>query len=113
MENRQSCGEINRYRTSPLIKKILTDYAKKEEEKLVVPDKKTNKKDSEPKTPSKTEKASDKGSEEGTARTNESNEALKAEEEQKHAEFMKSLERLRKENFNMVLYGIPDVYMAN
>ena len=99
---------------SPFIKKILSDYSKKEEEKLVVPDKKSNKKDSDPKTPSKAEKvASDKGSDKGTERTDEKSEALEAEEEQKRADFMKSLERIRKENFNMVLYGIPDVYMAN
>lgn len=43
----------------------------------------------------------------------EKEEARKAEEEEKKTQFLKSLERLRKENFNMVLYGIPDVYMSS
>ena len=34
-------------------------------------------------------------------------------DELKRIEFIKSLERLRKENSNMILYGLPDIYFAN
>jgi hypothetical protein len=114
LENRQSCGEIVRYRVSPHIKSVLFEV-KKDDEKLVVPDKTkakegakelgTNKKESEEKLTSLDGSGGDGGEKEEEAR--------RTEEEMKQAEFMRNLERIRMDNLNMVCYGIPDVYLTN
>lgn len=98
---------------SPHIKKMLTDMTKKEEEKLLVPDKKAKdgaKKDSDVKTPNK---PSAKTSDASSVSDEGDDSARKAEEELRQLEFVKSLERLTKENFNMVCYGIPDIYLTS
>ncbi len=88
---------------------------KKDEERIVVPDKTkakeggkelgTNKKDSEDKIPLLDGSGGDGGGKEEEAR--------RTEEEMRQAEFMRKLERIRMENLNMVCYGIPDVYLTN
>jgi len=88
---------------------------KKDEERIVVPDKTkareggkelgTNKKESDEKITSLDGSGSDGGEKEEEAR--------RAEEEMRQAEFMRNLERIRMENLNMVCYGIPDVYLTN
>ena len=104
---------------SPHIKKVISDAVKKEEEQknatVDTKGKGDKKKDSEtavakdPKTPKHTAKPGDSVDFAEQAKED----ARKAEEEIKQGQFLKSLERLRKENFNMVLYGIPDIYMSN
>jgi len=107
LDNRQSCGEIVRYRVSPHIKNALSEVKKEEDKVLVVVDK------------TKVKEALDKKkeSEENTTLVSssekEEEEARKNEEEMRQAEFMRKLERLKMENLNMVCYGIPDIYMSN
>ena len=115
LDNRQSCGEVIRYRLSPHVKKILSDVAKKEEEtKPVQADKdkkeKITKKDTEAaKSPMKSAKMDESIVSAENIEASESSHH----DELKRIEFIKNLERLRKENSNMILYGLPDIYLAN
>ena len=103
---------------SPHIKQVLTDHANKDEESKTVAvekGKEKPKKEAEPakaaSTTAKDKNATPKSDEIDVEVVKDENK--EAEEQQKKLEFIKKLERLRKENFNMVLYGIPDIYLSN
>ena len=133
LENRQSCGEIIRYKVSPHLKQILMDNQKKfEERKQSVVEKggkegKQKDKDKEGKekdkptaaakqTKSKSvERIKSAKSEPPKEKTQEEDEEaikIKLEEENKFR-LLKELAKLRQENCNMICYGIPDIYFTN
>jgi hypothetical protein len=141
LEHRQSVGEIVRYRSAPHQKYLIQEKIRKEEEKRMQGEKEKEKKDAkkdpkkdakEPpsgsKSPSKAAKR-DKTSDSildvratmdasvvtavDPAFEAEEKARLEALEEEKRREFFKQISRLRKENLNMICYGLPDVYMMD
>jgi hypothetical protein len=135
LEQRQSVGEIVRYRSAPHIKFLLQEKIQKEEEKRAQGDREKEKKDAKKDakkdgketasgTKSPTKGKRDKANESkldvqtdlsSSILTEEAEEKtrLEALAEEKRQEFFKQLSRLRKENLNMICYGLPDVYMMN
>lgn len=116
LENRQSCGEILRSKASPHLKLILAENMRKEEERRLAINEKDKKGDSK-KTESKKETKSKSPTlteeeREQARREEEDAEMKKHEEETKRIEMIKNLSRLRKENLNMVCYGLPDVFIS-
>jgi len=127
-EDRQSCGEIVRNRVSPHIKLIIEQNLKKEEEmkQTLLEREKKEKKDKENK------KESSKESKNKSATEKKQNEAAKVEqvvsniqeeqedqavqkelEEMRIADLIKNFSKIKKENCNLVCYGLPDVYLSN
>lgn len=132
IENRQSCGEIIRFKTSPYLKHLITENQKKEEEKKQTSggekdkkgtnDKKGDKKaDNKSKSPSRSKSPAKKTEKEKAAEHSDESKAkpTTADSEAENAkalqdeELLRKLAQIRKENFNMVCYGLPDVYITN
>ncbi len=140
IENRQSSGEIIRYRISPHVKYMINERIKQEEEKRAKPEKNKEKQNAKSKQKDeaakseKREKSPQKKKEavsvattviaEDTTSINtftydtisiNSEEKVRQEklEEQKRIEFLNNLSKLRKENLNMICYGLPEIYMIN
>jgi len=123
IENRQSCGEVVRYRVSPHLKFILTESPKKEEKDdkktqlANIPEKKDDKKDKnkketiKEKSPSRSKSPAKKVDPSAAAQENLAENNTKEQEEEKRAEMISNLARLRRENYNMICYGLPDIYM--
>ena len=137
MEHRQSCGEIIRYRVSPHLKHMLMEAAKKEEEaRIALVEKEANKKEGaakkedkkntmvvlkdekKSKSPTKNSAHGDKSPTRAKSppKKDPAEELLirqrEAEEEAKLV-LLQKLSELRKENCNMVCYGLPDVFMSS
>ena len=131
LENRQSSGEIVRFRISPHIKHILMEAAKKEEESKVSSNEKEAKKDAKKDAKKETIKEEKKSKSpvkssapvakspprSPTKKQQESSDDImssqrEAEEENKLIHLQK-LMQLRKENCNMVCYGLPDIFMQS
>jgi septum formation inhibitor MinC len=127
-ENRKSCGEIVQARVSPHIKLIIEQNQKKEEEmrQTLLEREKKEKKDKENK------KESSKESKNKSATEKKHVEAAKAEqvvsniqeeqedqaaqkelEDMRIADLIKNLSKIKKENCNLICYGLPDVYLSN
>jgi hypothetical protein len=136
LDNRQSSGEIVRYRTAPHHKFLLEEKARKEEEKRAQAEKEKEKKDTKKDTKKDAVKASEapksprkKGDsakqevksavvEETPAVVDPAVEAeekarIEALEQEKRQQRLNDLSKLRKENLNMICFGLPDVYMMN
>ena len=135
MENRQSVGEIVRYRAAPHLKYLIKEKSKKEEERRQQAEKEKEKKDTKKDTKkdvgSKIDKSpSKKGEKKRTESAltvdakatidtnwnemdNEEKARLESAEEEKSQEYPKNISKLRKENLNLICYGLPDVYMMN
>ena len=112
MSTSQSIGEIIRYRISPQIKLILAAKAKKEEEskKPAAAGDASNKKDGNKKVEIKKEKTQDLKSAVTTVTLDESKKNTEA-DLIKYENELKELEKIKKENINMVCYGLPDIIM--
>lgn len=138
LDERQSCGEIVHYRASPHLKFMLQEKLREADEKREQSEKdgKDNKKDGGKKEAKKSdgEKTRQKSpakkgskSEGGKAGVEPENEQaakeaaeaeriaaeLAAEQERKKQELLDKLSKIRKENMNLVCYGLPDLYMVN
>ena len=128
MENRQSVGEIIRFKVSPHVKKIIEDNIKREELKKQQQAEKEKEKKEKKDTKAGSERNKSPSNKKGekpselprtTSGAVQSTEDLSDQpslvdiEEQKHLELLKSLSQIKKENFNMVCYGLPDVFMSN
>jgi hypothetical protein len=108
LSTQQSIGEIIRYRISPHIKLILAAKAKKEEETkkpAVAADKKDGNKKGELKNEKKETKSAITIVSMDENKKNVEADLIKYENE------LKELEKIKKENINMVCYGLPDVIM--
>jgi hypothetical protein len=108
LSTQQSIGEIIRYRISPHIKLILAAKTKKEEETkkpAVAADKKDGNKKGELKNEKKESKSAITIVTIDESKKNVEADLIKYENE------LKELEKIKKENINMVCYGLPDVIM--
>ena len=133
LENRQSVGEIVRFRVSPHVKEIIQNNIKKEElkkqQQAEKEKEKKEKKDTKAggsertKSPGNNKKSEKPSEMAATARlaseitaqsVSELSHSSQADaEEQKHLELVKMLSQIKKEYFNMVCYGLPDVFMTS
>ena len=133
LENRQSSGEIIRFKISPHIKYMLTEASKKEEENKAINSEKDAKKDAKKegkkdtvkdekksKSPAKSSAPATKSpprSKSPTKKQQESSDDILASqreaEEENRLIHLQKLMQLKKENCNMVCYGLPDVFMQN
>lgn len=105
MEKREACGEIVRYKMSPHLKFLLEE--EKEEKKSPVGEKKEGKKTDK----KETKETRKKEAEPEVVQDSEEARYLQVNKEEKRLQILRELAVVRKENLNMVCYGLPDVYL--
>lgn len=109
MEKREACGEIVRYKVSPHLKFLLEE--EKEEKKPAVEEKKEGKKTDKKEITTKKEEQKKKEAEPEVAKDSQEARYLQMNKEEKRLQILRNLSVVRKENLNMVCYGLPDVYL--
>ncbi|CAF0832143.1 unnamed protein product [Brachionus calyciflorus] len=121
IENRQPIGEIVRYRIAPHLKFLQQKEKEEEERKSVANSKNENKKDKKDAKPNKSDKKESKAASpkkqqvdldlESHADDSDYYNNKQFDKEAKRLETLRNLSIMRKENLNMVCYGLPDVYL--
>lgn len=120
LENRQSCGEIIRYRIAPHLRQIISEKLKREEElKRLASAKKETKKDkkesSSAKAKSPTREKSPNRKQPDTIQEDAvlEQEIAETNTEEPDTTIDSNPTRIKLENSNMVCFGLPDIYMIN